>query len=196
MFQSRLLQLSILSTFKKYKRLLQQGGNSSVGRASDWKPRRNSGMSSSPSGGGKWSFLRESASGANCKYWFVVNLPSFLPSTTAVLSYAIGSRKLSANEQFFDGAQTVVTLLQTTHIIADVCFITDHVAYASSDETRIVWIETELFYYPGGCPSCLPACCAWALGCFYSHISTRTFRRVLTASVNSCAEIKSALSVA
>ena len=28
------------------------------------------------------------------------------PSTTAVFSYAIGSRKLSANEQFFVGAQT------------------------------------------------------------------------------------------
>ena len=33
-----------------------------------------------------------------------------LPSATAaVFSYAIGSRKLSANEQFFVGAQTVVT---------------------------------------------------------------------------------------
>ena len=29
-----------------------------------------------------------------------------LPLTTAVFSYAIGSRKLSANEQFFVGAQT------------------------------------------------------------------------------------------
>ena len=37
---------------------------------------------------------------------------------------------------------------------------------------------------------------AWALGCFYSHISTRTFRRALTVSVDSCAEIKSAVSVA
>ena len=36
-----------------------------------------------------------------------------LPSTTAVFSYAIGSIKLSANEQFFVGAQTVVSLLQT-----------------------------------------------------------------------------------
>ena len=55
-----------------------------------------------------------------------------LPSTTAVFSYAIGSRKLSANEQFFFclfvGARTVVSLLQTTQIISDVCFITDHVA--------------------------------------------------------------------
>ena len=61
-----------------------------------------------------------------------------LPSTTAVFSYAIGPRKLSANEQFFVGAQTVVNLLQTTHIISDVCFITDHVAYASSNKTKIV----------------------------------------------------------
>ena len=45
-----------------------------------------------------------------------------LPSTTAVFSYAIGSRKLSANEQFLVGAQsqTVVSLLQTTQIISDV----------------------------------------------------------------------------
>ena len=55
-----------------------------------------------------------------------------LPSTTAVFSYAIGSGKLSANEQFFVGAQTVVSLLQTNQIISDVCFITDHVAEARS----------------------------------------------------------------
>ena len=54
-----------------------------------------------------------------------------LPSTTAVFSYAIGSRKLSANEQFFVGSQTVVSLLQTIQIISDVYFITDHVAHAS-----------------------------------------------------------------
>ena len=46
-----------------------------------------------------------------------------LPSITAVFSYAIGPRKLSANEQFFVGAQTVVSLLQTTQIILDVCFM-------------------------------------------------------------------------
>ena len=39
-----------------------------------------------------------------------------LPSTTAVFSYAIGSRKLSVKEQFFVGAQTVVSLLQITQI--------------------------------------------------------------------------------
>ena len=70
-----------------------------------------------------------------------------LPSTTAVFSHAIGSRKLSANEQFFVDAQTVVSLLQTTQMISDVCVRIDHVAYASSNKTKIVGIETELFFF-------------------------------------------------
>ena len=61
-----------------------------------------------------------------------------LPSTTAVFSYATGSTKLSANEQFFVCAQTEVGLLHTSQIISDVCFITDHVAYASSNKTKIL----------------------------------------------------------
>ena len=67
-----------------------------------------------------------------------VLVSGILPSTTAVFIYAIGSRKLSANEQFFVGAQTVVSLLQTTQTVSNVCFITDHVAYASSNKTKIV----------------------------------------------------------
>ena len=70
---------------------------------------------------------------------------NILPLTAAVFSYAIGSRKLSANEQFFIGAQTVVSLLQTTQIISDICFITDHVVYASSNNTKIILIKTKLF---------------------------------------------------
>ena len=54
------------------------------------------------------------------KVWVLIKLQAsvydILPSTTAVFSYAIGSRKLSANEKFFVGAQTVVSLLQTTKI--------------------------------------------------------------------------------
>ena len=46
-----------------------------------------------------------------------------LPSTTAVFSYAMGSWKLSANEQFVVDAQTVVNMLQTTHIKQGVSFI-------------------------------------------------------------------------
>ena len=82
-----------------------------------------------------------------------------LPSTTALFSYAIASRKLSANEQFFVCAQTEVPLLQATQIISDVCFITDHVAYASSNKTKIVWIEMKLFFFTRcRCASCLRAC--------------------------------------
>ena len=116
-----------------------------------------------------------------------------LPSTTAIFSYAIGSRKLSANEQFFVGAQTVVNLLQTAQIISDVCFITDHVAYASSNQTKIILIKTVLFFLPGvDAPHVYVR--AWALGCFHSLISTEIFRRALTTSVaDSYAEIKSSV---
>ena len=66
-----------------------------------------------------------------------------LPSTTAVFSYAIGPRKLSANEQGFfcwcsNSSKFVVSLLQMTQIISDVCFITDDVARVSSNKTKIV----------------------------------------------------------
>ena len=65
-------------------------------------------------------------------------LYDILPSTTAVFSYAIGSRKLSANEQFFAGAQTVVSLLQTTQIKQDVSFIAANKVYTSTNKTSIV----------------------------------------------------------
>ena len=54
-----------------------------------------------------------------------------LPSTTAVFSYDIGSRKLSA-EQFFVGAQTVVSLLQATQIKQGVSFIAANKVYTSA----------------------------------------------------------------
>ena len=72
---------------------------------------------------------------------------NILTSTTAVFSYATGPRKLSANEQFFVGAQTVVSLLQTTQIISGICFITDHVAYASSDKTSHLNRDGTLFSF-------------------------------------------------
>ena len=57
---------------------------------------------------------------------------------------------MSANEQFFVGAQTVVRLFQTTQIISDVCFITDHVAYASSKNLNCLNRDRTLFFfYPG-----------------------------------------------
>ena len=81
-----------------------------------------------------------------------------LPSTTAIFSYATGSRKLSANKQFFAGAQTVVSLLQTTEIISDVCFITDYVAYTSSNKPKSFKLRQNFFVTRGGCISCLRAC--------------------------------------
>ena len=116
-----------------------------------------------------------------------------LPSTTAVFSYVIGSRKLSVEEQFWVSAQTVVSLLQTTQIISDVCFITDYVAYAS--QNRLNRDGTLFFFFLPGVDAPHVYVRAWALGCFHSLISTGTFRRALTASVDSCAEIKSAPSV-
>ena len=109
-----------------------------------------------------------------------------LPSTTAIFSYAIGSRKLLANinKQFFVGAQTVVSLLQTTQIIC--LFYHDHVA--SSNKTRIIWFETELLLLPRVDVSHVYVH-AWVLGSFHSLISTQTFRRALTSSVGSCVEI-------
>ena len=134
-----------------------------------------------------------------------------------MFSYAIGPRKLSANEQgFFLGAQTVVSLLQTTQIISDVCFMLPCcLRQLKSSQNRSNRRGTLLFSFffltRGGCVSCLRACLgARLLPQFYqnSHsehrfpapssktsagslISTQTFRRVLTASVDSFAEIKS-----
>ena len=84
-----------------------------------------------------------------------------LPSTPAVFSYAIGSRKLSANEQFFVGAQTAVRLLQTTQIISDVCVITDHVAPAQITKLKLFESRQNSFssfFTRGGCASCLRVC--------------------------------------
>ena len=61
-----------------------------------------------------------------------------LRSTIAVFSYAIGPRKLSDNEQFFVGAQTVVSLLQTTRIKQGVSFIAANQVYTSTNKTIIV----------------------------------------------------------
>ena len=86
---------------------------------------------------------------------------NILPSTTAVFSYAIGSRKLSANEQFVVGAQTVVSLLQTTEIKQGVSFIAANKVYTSANKTTIVQSfesRRNSFFHPGGCVSCLRTC--------------------------------------
>ena len=70
-----------------------------------------------------------------------------LLAATAVFSDVIGSWKLSANEQFFVDAQTVVSLLQTTQIKQGESFIAATKVCTSSNKTTIVWIETELFFF-------------------------------------------------
>ena len=117
-----------------------------------------------------------------------------LPSTTAVFSYAIGPRKLSANEQFFCFCFLLVLkqwllCYKQLKSISDVCFITDHVAYASSNHRKPKSFESRriFFNFLPGVDASHVYLRAWALGCF---------RRALTASVDSCAEIKSAPSVA
>ena len=100
------------------------------------------------------SQLSTDAVSALRKVWVPIKFQALvydiLPSTTAVFNYATGSRKLAANEQFFVGPQTVVSLLQTTQIISDVCFITDHVAYASSNKTKSFESRrNSSFFYPG-----------------------------------------------
>ena len=63
--------------------------------------------------------LSSDAVSALRKVWVLIKLQAvvydILPSTTAVFCYAIGSRKQSANEQFFVGAQTVVSLLPVSY---------------------------------------------------------------------------------
>ena len=57
-------------------------------------------------------------------------------TTTAVFSYAIGSKKLSANELFFVDAQTAVSLLQTTQIKQGVSFIAAIKVYTSAKKSK------------------------------------------------------------
>ena len=60
-----------------------------------------------------------------------------LPSTTAVFSYATGSIKLSANEQFFVGARTVVSLLQTAQMMMmKWCLMSSDVRWHIRDKLR------------------------------------------------------------
>ena len=118
--------------------------------------------------------------------WFY----DIIPLTTAVFSYP----ENSANEQFFVGAQTVVSLLQTSQIISDVCFMLPCcLRQLKLNKNRLNRDGTSFFLF---LPGVFVYLHAWPLVCFHSHISTRDFRRAVTASVDSCAEIKSAPTVA
>ena len=116
-----------------------------------------------------------------------------LPSTTAVFSYAIGSRKLSANEQFFVGAQTVVFVTSNSdysrHLFynSPCCLrqLKSNQNHLNRDGTNFLPRVDASYVYVH----------AWVLGSFHSLISTQTFWRPLTMSADNCAEIKRAPSV-
>ena len=80
-----------------------------------------------------------------------------IPSTTAVFSYAT----FPENCEFFVGAQTIVSLLQTTKIKQGVSFTATNKVYTSTNKTTFVWIEMELFFlFLSGVDAfpCLHAC--------------------------------------
>ena len=90
------------------------------------------------------------------------------PSTTAVFSYGIGSRKLSANEQFFCWCSS------SSNFVTNNSNKTRRVIYSRQQSlyqhkySHNIWIETELFLSPGVDSSHVYVR-ALALGCFYSH---------------------------
>ena len=97
-----------------------------------------------------------------------------LPSTTAVFNYVIGSWKLSANEQFFVGAQTVVSLSQTTHIKQCVSFTAANKVDTSTYKYNRLNRDWTLSFTRGGCVSCSRACLGARL---LLHVEdTRNFR--------------------
>ena len=69
----------------------------------------------------------------NSKQWVTT---SFLQPVPYLVTPSV-PQNCRLTSSFSVGAQTVARLLQT-QIISDVCFITDHVVYASSNKTKIV----------------------------------------------------------
>ena len=85
--------------------------------------------------------------------------------------------------------------IQNLHVTLMVCFkvyfLLRTVKYYLILSYKIVCIMTELFSLSAAdAPHVYVR--AWTLCCFNGLISTQIFRRALTASVESCAEIKSA----
>ena len=114
-----------------------------------------------------------------------------------LFSYAIGSRKLLANEQFFCWCSNSSKFV-TNNSNKTRCVIYSHQQslHLRKQNHNCLNRDGTLFYFlPGVDVSCVYVH-AWVLSCLYSHISTQTFQRVLTASMDSCTEIESAPSVA
>ena len=115
----------------------------------------------------------------------VDNIP---PPTTVITPYT-GIEKLSANVQFFIGAQIPVSLYQ---IIPGVSLRTTLGAYASCAQLKPKLSESRWNFFLLKVVVPHVDVCVWTLCCFHSLISSQAFQRALTASVDSCAEIKSA----
>ena len=122
-----------------------------------------------------------------------------LPSTTAVFSFAIGSRKLLANEYFVclcpNSSKFVTNNSNKTRRVLD-----SHQQRLHQCKQYHKCLNQDgtlffIFLFLSGVVFSHVCTHAWALGYFYSHISTRAFQRALTASVDSCVEMKSAPSV-
>ena len=83
---------------------------------------------------------------------------NILPSTTAVFSYTIRSRIRSAHERFFVGAQTVVSLLQTTQIKQGMSFTATKKFTPTQIKPQSFESRQNSFFTWGGCASCLRGC--------------------------------------
>ena len=82
-----------------------------------------------------------------------------LPSTTAVFSYAIGSRKVSANEQFFVGAQTVISLFtNNSNKTRRVIYSRQQSLHQHKQNHNRLNRGGTLIYSRGECISCVHAC--------------------------------------
>ena len=83
-----------------------------------------------------------------------------LPSTTAIISYAIGSRKLSANEQFFCwGSDSSTFVTNNSNYIRRLFYNWPCcLCQLKSNENRLNRDGTLFFFTWGGCVSCLRAC--------------------------------------
>ena len=91
---------------------------------------------------------------------------------------------------FFVGTQAVVSLLQTTQIKQGVSFTATKKFTPTQIKPQSFESRRNSFLPGVDAPHVYVH--AWVLGCFHSLTSTQTFRRALTVSVDSCAEIKSA----
>ena len=88
-------------------------------------------------------------------FWFTTSFLQPLPYLVTLQ----GPKTCQLTNSFFVGAQTVISLLQTTQIKQGVPFISANKVYTSTNKTTIVLIETEHFLFTrGGCVSCLRAC--------------------------------------